>query len=53
MAHVRLTELLYDVSKQTGFQSGFTNLRSHETHDNESAMLATLLADGSNWMGNQ
>lgn len=48
MPHARITELLHDVAKQTGFLSGFTNLRTHETHDNESALLATILADGSN-----
>jgi TnpA family transposase len=48
MPHVRITELLHDVAKQTGFLSSFTNLRTHETHDNESALLATILADGSN-----
>ena len=48
MPHVRITELLHDVAKQTGFLSGFTNLRTHETHDIESALLATILADGSN-----
>jgi hypothetical protein len=48
MPHVRITELLQDVAKQTGFLSSFTNLRTHEIHDNESALLATILADGSN-----
>ncbi|HPV68963.1 MAG TPA: Tn3 family transposase [Sphingorhabdus lacus] len=48
MPHVRITELLHDVANQTGFLSAFTNLRTHETHDNESALLATILADGSN-----
>lgn len=48
MPHVRITELLHDVAKQTGFLSSFTNLRTHEIHDNESALLATILADGSN-----
>jgi TnpA family transposase len=48
MPRVRITELLHDVATQTGFLSGFTNLRTHETHENESALLATILADGSN-----
>jgi TnpA family transposase len=48
MPHVRITELLHDVASQTGFLAAFTNLRTHETHDNESALLATIVADGSN-----
>ena len=48
MPHVRITDLLHDVVKQTGFLSGFTNLPTLETHDNEGALLATILADGSN-----
>ena len=48
MPHVRITELLHDVASQTSFLAAFTNLRTHETHENESALLATILADGSN-----
>lgn len=46
--YTSITELLHTVAKQTGFLSVFTNLRTHDTHDNESALLATILADGSN-----
>ncbi len=48
MPHVRITELLHDVASQTGFLAGFINLRTNEPHTNESALLATILADGSN-----
>lgn len=48
MPRVRITELLHDVARQTGFLSAFTNLRTRELHDNENALLATILADGSN-----
>lgn len=48
LPNVRITELLHEVGRATGFTSAFTNLRTHETHDNENALLAAILADGSN-----
>lgn len=45
---VRITELLHEVARETGFTDAFTNLRTHEKHDNENALLAAILADGSN-----
>jgi TnpA family transposase len=48
MPRVRITELLHEVARDTGFLDAFTNLRTHERHDNENALLAAVLADGSN-----
>ena len=48
MPRVRITELLHEVARDTRFTSAFTNLRTQETHDNENALLAVILADGSN-----
>jgi TnpA family transposase len=48
MPRVRITELLHEVSRETGFLEAFTNLRTNERHDNENALLAAILADGSN-----
>ena len=48
MPRVRITELLHEVAGETGFASAFTNLRTHEQHDNPNALLAAILADGSN-----
>jgi hypothetical protein len=48
MPRVRITELLHEVARDTGFLDSFTNLRTHERHDNENALLAAVLADGSN-----
>ncbi|WP_145206870.1 Tn3 family transposase [Sphingobium sp. B2] len=48
MPRVRITELLHEVANETGFLSAFTNLRTRDTHSSESALLATILADGSN-----
>ncbi|MFN7193282.1 MAG: Tn3 family transposase, partial [Rhodospirillales bacterium] len=45
---VRITELLHDVARATGFAQAFTNIRTREPHDNENALLAAILADGSN-----
>jgi TnpA family transposase len=44
----RITEVMHEVSRATGFAGAFTNLRTGETCDNESALLATILADASN-----
>ena len=48
MPRVRITELLHEVTRETGFLNAFTNLRTNELHDNENALLAAILADGSN-----
>jgi TnpA family transposase len=48
MPRIRITELLCEVARQTGFMSAFTNLRTGETCSNESALLATVLADATN-----
>lgn len=48
MPRVRITELLHEVARATGFPEAFLNLRTRERHDNENALLAAILADGSN-----
>ena len=48
MPRVRITELLHEVAAQTGFIAAFDNLRTREPHDNPNALLAAILADGSN-----
>jgi TnpA family transposase len=48
MPRVRITELLHEVARSTGFAQAFTNVRTREPHDNENALLAAILADGSN-----
>jgi TnpA family transposase len=48
MPRVRITELLHEVSRRTGFAQAFTDLRSAKPVENESALLATILADGTN-----
>lgn len=48
MPRVRITELLHEVAAETGFTAAFDNLRTHELHDNPNALLAAILADGSN-----
>lgn len=48
MPRVRITELLHEVARATGFAQAFVNLRTREAHDNENALLAAILADGSN-----
>jgi hypothetical protein len=45
---VRITELLHEVSRRTGFAAAFTNLRTGEACDNENALLAAILADATN-----
>jgi len=45
---VRITEVLHDVNRTTGFSAAFTNLRTGEPCDNENALLATILADATN-----
>lgn len=48
MPSVRITELLHEVARATGFPLAFTNVKTGEPHDNENALLAAILADGSN-----
>jgi hypothetical protein len=45
---VRITEVLHEVSRRTGFSAAFTNLRTGESCDNENALLAAILADATN-----
>jgi hypothetical protein len=42
---VRITEVLHEVSRETGFSAAFTNLHTGETCDNENALLAAELGD--------
>ncbi|EIZ79380.1 hypothetical protein WSK_2039 [Novosphingobium sp. Rr 2-17] len=48
LPRVRITELLVEVAERTGFLSAFRDLRSGKEHDNPHAILAAILADGSN-----
>jgi TnpA family transposase len=48
MPRVRITELLHEVARRTGFAQAFTDLRSGKPVENESALLAAILADGTN-----
>ncbi|CBS91122.1 Tn3-like element ISAli20 family transposase [Azospirillum lipoferum] len=48
LPRVRITELLHEVNRATGFAAAFTNLRTGESCDNENALLAVILADGTN-----
>jgi TnpA family transposase len=48
MPRVRITELLHEVSRATGFASAFANLRTGERCDDENALLAAILADATN-----
>jgi TnpA family transposase len=48
MPRVRITELLHEVARRTGFAHAFTDLRSGKPVENESALLAAILADGTN-----
>jgi len=45
---IRITELLNDVHRMTGFASKFTELRSGRPHKNPNAVLAAVLADATN-----
>ena len=45
---IRITELLNDVHRMTGFADKFTELRSGRPHKNPNAVLAAVLADASN-----
>jgi predicted DNA-binding WGR domain protein len=48
MPKIRITKLLDEVARETGFLKAFTNLRTGEPCPNESALLAAILADGTN-----
>ncbi len=48
MPRIRITELLHEVARSTGFLAAFTNLRTGGACPNESALLATILADATN-----
>jgi hypothetical protein len=45
---VRITELLHEVNRATGFASAFTNLRTGEKSEDDNALLAAILADAIN-----
>jgi hypothetical protein len=45
---IRITELLNDVHRMTGFADTFTELRSRRPHNNPNAVLAAVLADARN-----
>lgn len=48
LPYARITEILHEVNRQTGFAVAFTNLRTGEHCDNENALLAAILADATN-----
>lgn len=48
LPRVRITELLLEVAERTGFLSAFRDLRSGKEHNNPNAVLAAILADGTN-----
>lgn len=48
LPRVRITELLHEVNRATGFAAAFANLRTGESCANENALLAAILADGTN-----
>jgi hypothetical protein len=48
LPRARITELLHETNRATGFAAAFTNLRTGEGCDNENALLATILADATN-----
>ena len=48
MPRIRIAELLWEVSAQTGFLNAFTDLRSGKHHDDPAAILATILAGATN-----
>ena len=48
MPKVRITELLAEVARRTGFTSAFPELRSGRGHPDPEALLAAILADATN-----
>jgi len=48
LPRIRVTELLHEVARDTGFLRAFTNLRTGEPCSNENALLAAILADATN-----
>ena len=48
MPRIRITELLWDVSRHTGFLDTFTDLRSGRTNANSATVLASILAGATN-----
>ena len=48
MPPARITELLHEVDRATGFASAFTNLRTGERFDDTNALVAANLADATN-----
>lgn len=48
LPRARITEILHETNRATGFATAFTNLRTGEVCDNENALLATILADATN-----
>lgn len=48
LPRARITELLVEVAERTGFLRAFRDLRSGKEHDNPHAILAAILADGTN-----
>jgi TnpA family transposase len=48
LPRVRITELLIEVAERTGFLAAFRDIRSGKEHDKPHAVLAAILADGTN-----
>lgn len=48
MLRIRITELLWDVGRHTGFLDAFTDLRSGRTNANPATALASILAGATN-----
>lgn len=48
LPRVRITELLFEVAERTGFLAAFRDVRSGKQHDKPPAVLAAILAVGTN-----